>query len=188
MSKKIITLLTALLISIGSTGLELNQALAAEESTNAYLLLNVKSDGVLSARDLVFKNVDTGAEVWLRDLMNTGRSGPTKFIMKPLSAGKYYLSSIHPTVNARNNAPSIEKSVEDGVITILADTINYIGDFIFRSRERGRGVDSSVDYEPNPNTLMAAVSAERDLFERLDVVVSIAGNAPVSVDKKLLGL
>lgn len=188
MSKTIITLLTALLISIGSTGLGLNQVLAAEEESNAYLLLNVKSDGVLSARDLVFKNVDTSAEIWLRDLVNTGRSGPAKFIMKPLPAGEYYLSSIHPTVNARNNAPSIKKSEEDGVIIILADTINYIGDFIFRSRERGRGVDSSVDYEPNPDTLMAAVSAERDLFEKLDVVVSIAGNAPVPVDKKLLGL
>lgn len=188
MSKKITTLLTALLISIASAGLGLNQVLAAEESANAYLLLNVESDGVLSARDLVFKNVDTGAEVWLRDLVNTGRAAPAKYILEPLPAGEYYLSSIHPTVNARNNAPSIEKSEEDGVIIILADTINYIGDLLFKSRERGRGVASSVDYEPNSNTLMAAVSAERELFESMDVVISIAGNAPVPVDKKLLGL
>ena len=47
---------------------------------------------------------------------------------------------------------------------------------------------SNFDYEANPNTLMAAVTAERELFENMDVVVSIAGNAPVPVDKKLLGL
>jgi len=105
-----------------------------------------------------------------------------------LPAGEYYLSRINPIVNARNNAPSIEVGEEDGVITILADTINYIGDFIFKSRERGRGVASSFDYEPSSDTLMAAVSSERELFESMDVVISIAGNAPVLVDKRLLGL
>jgi hypothetical protein len=146
MSKKVITLLTALLVSITSVGHGLNQALAAEESANAYLLLNVESDG------------------------------------------EYYLSRIYPSVNMRNNAPSIEVGEEDGVITILADTINYIGDFIFKSRERGRGVASSFDYEPNSDTLVAAVKAERELLQSMDVAISIAGNAPVPVDKKLLGL
>lgn len=188
MSKIIITLLAALLMSIAGIGLGLNQALAAEESTNSYLLLNVESDGVLSVRDLVFKNVDTGAEVWIHDLVKLGRAGSRKYIMEPLSAGEYYLSRIYPTVNRRNNAPSIDVGEEDGVIIILADTINYIGDFLFKSREKGRGVASSFDYEPNSNTLMAAVRAEHELFQSMDVAISIPGNAPVPVDKKLLGL
>ena len=188
MSKKIRALLAALLISITGVGLGLSQVLAAEESANAYLLLNVESDGVLSARDLVFKNVESGAEIWIRGLLNLGRAGSRKYIMEPLPAGEYYLDRIYPTVNLIDSAPSIEVGEEDGVITILADSINYIGDFIFKSRERGRGVASSFDYEPNSKTLVAAVTAERALFESLNVVISIPGNAPVPVDKRLLGL
>lgn len=188
MRKKIVTLLTALLVSIGSVVLDLNQALAAADSADAYLLVHVESNGVYTARDLVFTNVDTGAEVWIRDLLSLGRAGSRKYIMEKLPAGEYYLSSIYPTVSIKDNAPRIDVDEDEGVITILAGTINYIGDFIFESREIGRGVESSFDYEPNSNTLIAAVTAERELFEVMDVAVSIAGNAPVPVDKKLLGL
>lgn len=190
MSKKIITMLASLLLSITTMGLGLglSQVQAAEESADAYLLMHVESDGVYSARDLVYTNVDTGADVWIRDLLSLGRAGSRKYIMQPLPAGKYYLSSIYPTVSIKDNAPRIAQDKDNGVITILAGTINYIGDFIFESREVGRGVRSNVNYETNPNTLMAAVTTERELFENMDVVVSIAGNAPVPVDKKLLGL
>jgi hypothetical protein len=188
MNKKIITMLASLILCITIMGFGLSQVQAAEESADAYLLMHVESDGVLSARDLVYTNVVTGADVWIRDLLSLGRAGSRKYILQQLPAGKYYLSSIYPTVSIKDNAPRIGKDEEDGVITILADTINYIGDFVFKSREIGRGVESSVDYQPNTNTLIAAVTAERELFEAMDVAISIAGNAPVLVDKKLLGL
>ncbi|MBL4573480.1 MAG: hypothetical protein JKY86_10460 [Gammaproteobacteria bacterium] len=187
MRKKIVTMLASLLLAT-LMSLGLSQALVAEESADAYLLLRVESDGVYTARDLVFTNVDTGADVWIRDLLSLGRAGSRKYIMERLPAGEYYLSSIYPTVSIKDNAPRIDVDEDVGVITILAGTINYIGDFIFESREVGRGVESSFNYEPNSKTLVAAVTAERELFERLDVSISIAGNAPVPVDKKLLGL
>ena len=187
MRKNAVTMLASVVLS-AFMGLGLSQALAAEENADAYLLLHVESDGVYTARDLVFTNVDTGAEVWIRDLLSLGRAGSRKYIMEHLPAGEYYLSSIYPTVSIKDNAPRIEVDKDVGLITILAGTINYIGDFIFESREIGRGVESSFDYEPNSNTLVAAVTAERELFERMDVAISIAGNAPVPVDKKLLGL
>lgn len=167
----------------------LSSSFAADWSTaDAIILLNVESDGVLSARDLVFTNVETGEEVWIRNLLNLGRAGSPKYIMEELPAGEYYLSSIYPTVNMEDNTPRIDADQSDGIITILSGTVNYIGDFIFKSREKGRGVRSSFDYEPNSATLMSAVAREGEIFRRMDVVVSIAGNAPVPVDKKLLGL
>jgi len=188
MIRRIKTLLVALLLSCSGVIVGLSQSVAAEPEANAYMLLNVESDGMLSVRDLVYTNIDTGAEVWIRDLLNLGRAGSRKYIMEPLPAGKYYLSSIFPNINVNDTAPRIDVDVGDGVITILPDTINYIGNFIFESRERGRGVTSSFDYDPDSNTLIAALMAERALFESLDVAISIAGNAPVAVDKKLLGL
>lgn len=181
--KRLVTLAIAI---VSMTGFGATLARAAE--ADAYLLLNVESDGILSARDLVFTRVDSGEEVWIRDLLNLGRAGSPKYILEQLPAGEYYLSSIYPNVNVNDTAPRIEADESDGVITILSGSINYIGDFLFRSREQGRGIASSFDYEPNSNTLIAAVTAERELFENMDVVVSIAGNAPVPVDKKLLGL
>lgn len=160
----------------------------AEEVANTYLLVNVESDGILSAKDLVFTNVETDAEVWIRDLLTLGRAGARKYRLEALPAGEYYLSSIHPVANVNDAASRIETKKSAGVITIRAGSINYIGDLLFKSRERGRGVRSSFDYEPNSNTLIAAVGAERELFQRLDVVISIAGNAPVLVEKQLLGL
>ncbi|GJM13969.1 MAG: hypothetical protein DHS20C12_23720 [Pseudohongiella sp.] len=186
MKKKIATALAALLLAISV--IASSPALAAEEAPSTYLLLNVEADGVFSVRDLVFTNLETGEEVWFRDLLGLGRAGSRQYLMQSLPAGEYILSRIYPTVNGNDNAPSIEAGERDGVITILADTINYIGDFILESRERGRGVRSSFNYEPNSNTLIAAVTAERELFETLDVAISIAGNPPIAVDKQLLGL
>lgn len=183
---KLLTGVMALLLCVWSVGQA--PSIAQEGEGDAYLLLNVQSDGILSARDLVFTHVGSGEEVWIRNLLNLGRSGSPQYIMLQLPAGEYYLSSIYPTVNVNDAAPRIEADEDAGVITILSETINYIGDFIFESRERGRGIASSFDYEPNSNTLIAAVTAERELFQRLDVAISIAGNAPVPVDKKLLGL
>lgn len=165
----------------------LNSAVA-EEIANTYLLVNVESDGVLSAKDLVFTNVETDAEVWIRDLLTIGRAGARKYRLEALPPGEYYLSSIYPVANVNDTASRIETKKNAGVITIRAGSINYIGDMLFKSRERGRGVRSSFDYEPNSNTLIAALEDERELFQRLDVVISIAGNAPLLVDKKLLGL
>ena len=179
-------LFICLLLCVAGLGLLSGPAIAAE--AEAYLLLNVKSDGVLSVRDLVFTKVGSGEEIRIRDMLTLGRAESPKYVMEPLSAGEYYLSSIYPNVNVNDAGRRIEVDESDGVITILPSTINYIGDFILTSRERGSGVASSFSYEPNSSTLIAAVTAERELFERLDIVVSIAGNAPVPVDKKLLGL
>ncbi len=187
--RKLTTVLGILFIVSTGSVIMMDPLLAADEAiADAFMLLNVESDGVLSARDLVFTNKDTGAEVWVRDLLNLGRAGSPKFIMERLPAGEYYLSSIYPTININDNATRIELDEGDGLITILPGTINYIGDFIFKSRERGRGVRSSVDYEPNTTTLLAALAANTESFRQMDVVVSIAGNAPVPVDKRLLGL
>ena len=68
MTKEIITMLASLLLCITIMGFGLSQVKAAEESADAYLLMHVESDGVLSARDLVYTNVVTGADVWIRDL------------------------------------------------------------------------------------------------------------------------
>ncbi len=163
-------------------------SISGAEEADALLLLNVKSDGMLSVRDLVFTKVDSGEEVRIRDLLSLGRADSPKFILEPLSAGEYYLSSIYPTVNMNDAARRIEADEDDGIITILSGTINYIGEFTLTSRERGSSIVSSFSYEPNPETLIAALSAERALFESMDVGVSIAGNAPVAVDKELLGL
>lgn len=186
MPKKLNRLLSTLLLCVAVVGTFSGTLSAAD--AEAYLLLNVKSDGVLSVRDLVFTKVDSGEEVRIRDMLNLGRAGSPKYVMESLGAGEYFLSSIYPNINVRDTATRIDLDESDGVITILPGTINYIGDFVFTSRERGSGVTSSFNYEPNSGTLIAAVTAERELFESLDVVVSIAGNAPVPVDKKLLGL
>jgi len=184
MAGKLKILLAALML-FGT--ISLNSAVA-EEIENTYLLVNVESDGILSAKDLVFTNVETEVEVWIRDLLTLGRAGARKFRLQALPAGEYYLSSIHPVANVNDTASRIETKKSAGLITIRAGSINYIGDMLFKSRERGRGVRSSFDYEPNSETLIAAVGAERELFQRLDVVISIAGNAPMLVEKSLLGL
>ncbi len=183
---KLMTLSALLALCASLVGLPASLSLATE--TDAYLLLNAESDGVLSARDLVFTNVESGEEVWIRGLLNLGRAGSPRYIMEPLTAGEYFLSSIYPNMNVNDTAPRIEVDMGEAVITILPGTINYIGDFMFRSRERGAGVASSFDYVPNSNTLVAAVTAEREIFQNMDVAVTIPGNAPVPVDKKLLGL
>ena len=57
MTRKLTLLLDSLLLF---SAISLSGALA-EEATDTYLLLNVESDGVLAARELVFTTVETGA-------------------------------------------------------------------------------------------------------------------------------
>lgn len=163
------------------------QVFAAEQE-DTFLLLNVISEGPLSARDVVFTNMDTGEELRIRNLQNISRLGESRYRIEEIAAGEYYLSSIFPTYNRNDNASRIELDESSGVVTILANTINYIGDLIVSSEETGRGIETSFTYQANGATLQAAVAGEREKFEAMDTVVSIAGNQPVMVEKHLLGL
>lgn len=155
---------------------------------DSVILLKVESTGVLSVRDLTFTNTETGAEVWIRDLMGLGRTGPEKYVMQDLPAGEYYLSAIHTMSNGNDSPRPIEPGKDDAVITLLPGTINYIGDFILESREFGAGIRSGFDFEANTATLMAAVVSKEETFRRMEVAITIPGNNPIPVDKKLLGL
>ncbi len=161
---------------------------SASEGADAILLLNVISEGPLSARDVVFTNVETGAELRVRNLQNISRLAETKYRMEDIAAGQYYLSSIFPRFNRNDNSSRIDLDKSSGIITILPGTINYIGDLIVSSEETGRGVETSFTYQPNAATLQAAAAAETAKFQQMDTVVSIAGNQPVMVEKRLLGL
>ena len=92
-------------------------------------------------------------------------------MLQSVTACEYYLSSIYPVVNIRDNGPRIEIEKSAGVITTQAGSINTVDDVLFKSRGQraeGRGqragVRSSIDYEPNSNALIAAVGAERELL------------------------
>ena len=93
-----------------------------------------------------------------------------------------------PSYNGNSNASRIEVERSSGIITILASTINYIGDVIVTSEETGRGITTNFTYQPDAKTLTSAASSEPEKFASMNTVVSIAGNEPVSVDPKLLGL
>lgn len=86
--------LTLIVICAAFVGIPVSPTLAAE--AEAYLLLNVESDGILSARDLVYTNVESGED---------------------------FLSSIYPNMNVNDIAPCIEVDHGDDII-ILAGTIN----------------------------------------------------------------
>ena len=124
-----------------------------------------------------------------QDLQNIGR-GVTKYILDTVEPGKYYLSSIYPALNDRENGTRVDVDDKDGVITIVKNSINYIGDIYIESDETSINVNEIIDfiYEANSATLMAAATAQRDLFQKLDVVISMAGSKPMKIDKKLLGL
>ena len=108
--------------------------------------------------------------------------------MADIVAGGYYLSSIFPTFNRNDNASRIDLDESSGIITILPGTINYIGDLIVTSEETGKGIETSFTYQANGATLQSAAASETEKFQEMDTVVSIAGNQPVMVEKRLLGL
>jgi len=165
-----------------------SSSLNAAESESTYLLLNVDTTGPLMARDIEFTNVDTGDTVMINDVINMGRYTQTHYFLLPIEPGLYYLSKIFPTHNRIDASPAIDVDERSGIITIQENAINYIGDVIIKTRDMGPRVTSLVTYEANSRTLIHGVSSERELFERLDVVVTIAGHHPVPVDKSLLGL
>ncbi len=176
---------TSLVLSFNFT------AVAADaDSTvnNAILLLNVESSGPLSVRDLEFTNVDTEVKVRIRDVESLGRYTGSRFIMKEIPAGLYYLSAIYPAHNRNDASPAIEIDEDNGSIVILANTINYIGDVIVKTEEVGQRISALVAFEANSRTLAAAVASEREKFESMRTVVSIASYDPVLVYPKLLGL
>jgi len=163
------------------------QAIAAE-SEETYLLLNVNTKGPLMARDIEFTNVDTGETLKVNDVLDMGRYTQTHYILLPITPGLYFLSRIYPTHNRIEASPAIEVDERSGIITIQENAINYIGDVNIETKDMGPRVSSLVSYEANSRTLVHAVNSERELFERLDTVVTIAGHYPVPVDKQLLGL
>ena len=71
LTRKLTMLLGSLLLY---SAIGLNTAVA-EESADTYFLLNVESDGVPAAGDLVFTNRDAGAGLRVRDLLRPGRAG-----------------------------------------------------------------------------------------------------------------
>ena len=169
--------------------LVVTQSTAAESDSSAYILLNVTSDGPLIIRKLEFSGLRSNKEYTAQGLQNIGR-GVTRYILDPIEPGKYYLSSIYPALNNRENGNRVDVDDKDGVITIVKSSINYIGDIHIESDETSINVNEIIDfiYKPNSATLMAAAMAQRELFLELDVFISIAGSKPMKVDKKLLGL
>lgn len=179
------TLACALFIFALSLGVSAQAA--ADDPT--YILLNVTSDGPLIIRRLVFDKRRSDNEYIAQDLQNLGR-GVTRYILDPVEPGKYHLSSIYPALNDRETGNRVDVDDEKGVITIVEGAINYIGDIYIESDETSINVNEIINFtfEPNSATLMAAVNANRQLFEELDIVISIAGGKPMKVEKKLLGL
>lgn len=165
------------------------QSAAAEPDGSTYILLNVTSDGPLITRKLEFSGLRSNKEYTAQGLQSIGR-GVTKYILDTIEPGKYYLSSIYPALNNRENGNRVDVDDKDGVITIVKNSINYIGDIYIESDETSINVNEIIDfmYKPNSATLMAAATAQRELFQELDVVITIAGSKPMKVDKKLLGL
>ncbi|PCJ24668.1 MAG: hypothetical protein COA96_09090 [SAR86 cluster bacterium] len=187
MTRKLILLLFCATLTFSSIfAADSNEPVTSKN--NSFMLLNVISDGAISARDLVFTNLETDEEIWFRNLLRISRLGTTHYLMQELPAGEYYLSGIYPTINGNESASRIRVNKSSGTIVIVANTINYIGDVIIKSRETGRGITTEVDYQPNSATLMSAAAREPATFKSMDTVVSIAGNKPVPVDKRLLGL
>lgn len=185
LKKAILMLCTLSVFSSTFAATDSDSELAAD---TGIMLLNVVTEGPLSVRDIVFTHTLTGEEVRIRNIQNLSRHGKTRYLMEEVPAGQYYLSSIYPSYNVDRNAPRIQLEESSGIITILSGTINYIGDVIITSREMGRGITTKLDYQSNSATLMSAVARERSKFMGMDTVVSIAGNKPVRVDRKLLGL
>ena len=57
-------------------------------------------------------------------------------MLQSVTACEYYLSSINPVVNIRDNGPRIEIEKSAGVITTQAGSINTVDDVLFKSREQ----------------------------------------------------
>lgn len=180
------TLAFLLLISASSLGFPSH---AADEDGSTFILLNVTSDGPLIIRRLVFSQRRSENEYVAQDLQNLGR-GVTRYILDSVAPGKYFLSSIYPALNDRETGNRVDVDDAKGVITVVEGAINYIGDIFIESDETSINVNEIINfkYEPNSATLMAAVNANRQLFEERDIIISIAGGKPMKVDKKLLGL
>ncbi len=187
--KNLFSAFTLVFILGFSSALVSQQSNAAEPEGTTYILLNVTSDGPLVTRRLEFSSLGSKKEYIAQDLQNIGR-GVTKYILDTIEPGNYYLSSIYPALNNRENGNRVDVDDKDGVITIVKNSINYIGDIYIESDETSINVNKIIDfiYEANSATLMAAATAQRELFQKLDVVISIAGSKPMKIDKKLLGL
>lgn len=162
---------------------------AAEAEGSTFILFKVTSDGPLIIRRLVFSSRRSDNEYIAQDLQSIGR-GVTNYILDPIKPGKYFLDSIYPALSDREHGNRVDVDDKDGVITIVENAINYVGDIFIESDETSFNVSEIVDfvYTPNSATLMAAVAAQPELFQELDVVITIAGSKPMKVDKKLLGL
>ena len=55
-------------------------------------------------------------------------------MLQSVTACEYYLSSIYPVANLRDNGPRIGIEKSAGVITTQAGSINTIDDVLFKSR------------------------------------------------------
>ena len=181
-------LFASLIIITFSIALSPSEPAMGQEPTT-YILFNVTNDGPLITRRLVFSGQKSGNEFIAQNLQTLGR-GVTNYILDPIEPGKYYLSSIYPALNERDSGSRVRIDDKDGVITIVKNSINYIGDIYVTSDETSININEIVDftYKPNSATLMAAANGKKELFQKLDVVISIAGSKPMKVDKKLLGL
>ncbi len=175
-------------LTIASLLIALASAAEDAPASDAYLLFNVEANGPLSVRDIAFTNLETGRVIVVRDVIDLGRYTGTRYLLTELPAGSYYLSAIYPSYNRNDASPPIEISEEGGIITVLADTINYIGDILVETRDMGVRISANFTYEPNSRTMIHAATSERELFERLPTVVTIAGHYPVPVERRLLGL
>lgn len=149
------------------------QTMAAEPEGSTYILLNVTTNGPLITRKLGFSGLRSKKEDTAQGLQNIGRC-VTKYILDSVEPGKYYLSSIYPALNNRENGNRVDVDDKDGVITIVKNSINYTGDIYIESDKTSINVNEIIDfmYKPNSATLMAAATAQKELFQELDVVIT----------------
>ncbi len=187
--------------------------LSAANTGKTYLLLNYSERGHLSADGIELTEPSSGEVFRIQDIQRLER-GTENYILTEIEPGNYYVSGLHPMILKgsavrrvdqlkdvrpkeeikvwRTKTDNAVQNSELGPIQIVENSINYIGDIRVDFGIQYTGFSGlsvkELGFSPSASTLQNAASENPALFRSKNVVVSIATNDPVAIDKDLLNI
>lgn len=178
---------------------ELNQqqqTFVEEDQGPTYLLLNYSEIGPFDVTEIILTESESGMEFRIHNIQSIRRS-TKNYLLTEIKPGNYYVSGfyaeVYSSVLTKPLGGRINIDDEDALIEVIENSVNYIGDIRIDSRPYGDGIGLSntfrkFELSPNASTLLTAARDEPELFRSKDVVVSIASNDPVILDKELFDI